>query len=321
MLWLECFDPHEPFDVPDRFREKYNCNMDGKILNWPLYGKVHETPEEALEIRKNYMALLDMCDEYLGKLLDYFDTHNLWDDTALILTTDHGFLLGEHEWWAKNRQPYYQEIAHIPLFVHHPQYAQYAGEQRDGLTQTGDIMPTMLDMYNAPIPNEVQAQSLAPMLNQDTQIHSSVLFGMFGGPLAVADGEYVYFHFPKDFENGDFYDDHLYEYTLMPTHLESYFAVGELQSATLHPGFNFTQGVPLLKVKTYKGAQGCMDANFRENNPLGSVLYNVQKDPEQQHPIRNNQAKIDQLKDQIVSILQAHDTPPELYQAYDLQQV
>ena len=42
------------------------------------------------------------------------DAHDLWSDTALILTTDHGFLLGEHDWWAKNRMPVYDEIAHIP---------------------------------------------------------------------------------------------------------------------------------------------------------------------------------------------------------------
>ena len=43
-----------------------------------------------------------MCDAYFGRLLDYFDAHDLWRDTALILTTDHGFLLGEHDWWGKN---------------------------------------------------------------------------------------------------------------------------------------------------------------------------------------------------------------------------
>ena len=43
-----------------------------------------------------------MCDDYFGKLLDYFDEHDLWEDTALILSTDHGFLLAEHDWWGKN---------------------------------------------------------------------------------------------------------------------------------------------------------------------------------------------------------------------------
>ncbi len=46
--------------------------------------------------------------------MDYMDTHSMWQDTALIVTTDHGFLLGEYDWWAKILMPCYNEVAHIP---------------------------------------------------------------------------------------------------------------------------------------------------------------------------------------------------------------
>ena len=75
------------------------------------------SPEEIAEIRGNYAALIAMCDEYFGKLLDYFDQYSLWSDTSLILTTDHGFLLSEHE-WSKNRMPY------PPLMIWHPQWPE-----------------------------------------------------------------------------------------------------------------------------------------------------------------------------------------------------
>ena len=65
-------------------------------------------------------ALLSQCDHYLGKLLDFMDQHGLWDDTMRIVTTDHGFLLGEHGWWGKNRPPFYEELPHIPLFIWDP---------------------------------------------------------------------------------------------------------------------------------------------------------------------------------------------------------
>ena len=68
-----------------------------------------------------------MCDFLLGQLLDYFDAHDLWKDTALVVTTDHGFLLGEHDFWAKNRMNLYEEIVHIPLFVHDPRRAHGSG--------------------------------------------------------------------------------------------------------------------------------------------------------------------------------------------------
>lgn len=50
----------------------------------------------------SYAALLTMCDTYLGKFLDYMDENDMWKDTMLIVNTDHGFLLGEHDRWAKS---------------------------------------------------------------------------------------------------------------------------------------------------------------------------------------------------------------------------
>jgi arylsulfatase A-like enzyme len=55
--------------------------------------------------RREYPALLTMCDSSLGRVLDSMDRHNLWDDTMLIVMTDHGLLLGEHGWWGKMEPP------------------------------------------------------------------------------------------------------------------------------------------------------------------------------------------------------------------------
>ena len=61
-----------------------------------------------------------MCDASLGRVLDVMDELDLWDDTMLIVCTDHGFLLGEHGWWAKMVQPWYDENIHTPLFIWDP---------------------------------------------------------------------------------------------------------------------------------------------------------------------------------------------------------
>ena len=122
-LQIETFDPHEPFFAPERFKEKFKTGYNGPRLDWPQYERVKETPNEVDELKANYLALISLCDFLLGSILDYFDEHKLWDDTALILTTDHGFMLGEHDWWAKNRMPVYDEIAHIPLLIYHPDFA------------------------------------------------------------------------------------------------------------------------------------------------------------------------------------------------------
>lgn len=58
-----------------------------------------------------------MCDAYLGNTLDTMDPLNLWDDTMLIVSTDHGKLLGAHGWGTKAVQPFYNKVARIPLFI------------------------------------------------------------------------------------------------------------------------------------------------------------------------------------------------------------
>ncbi len=146
LLQIETFDPHEPFQAPPRFREKFKTGWNGPIRDWPRYGRVDELPEECEELRANYYAVVSLCDFLMGELLDYFDRHDMWKDTALVVTTDHGFLLGEHDFWAKNRMNMYQEIVHIPLFVHDPRKS-VAGERRSTLTQTIDLAPTFLDLF------------------------------------------------------------------------------------------------------------------------------------------------------------------------------
>src|SRR5690606_38492340 len=140
LLHLECFDPHEPFFAPARFRERYPTGYTGPILDWPRYKRQEESGLEVQELRANYAALLSMCDFYLGRFIDYMDEHDLWRNTAVVLTPDHGFLWAEHDWWCKNRMPFYNEISRIPLMVHHPDFASQAATRRKALTQTMDIM-------------------------------------------------------------------------------------------------------------------------------------------------------------------------------------
>src|SRR5215204_3156422 len=102
-----------------------------------------------------------------NQLLDYFDEHDLWKDTALVVTTDHGFLLGEHDFWAKNRMNLYEEITHIPLFFYHPDHAPAGGRRRRSLTQTVDLAPTFLDVFGQQPAPEMQGFSLLPLLGDD----------------------------------------------------------------------------------------------------------------------------------------------------------
>src|SRR5690606_26467345 len=144
----------------------------------------------------------------------------------VIVTTDHGFLLAEHDWWGKNRMPFYNEIAHIPLLVYHPAFAAKGGERRSALTQTTDLMPTLLGMFDVAPPPTVEGHSLLPLLEQDRAVREAALYGMFGAGTNITDGRYTYFRYPEDMTRQE-----LFEYTLMPMHLKSLFRVEELRGA------------------------------------------------------------------------------------------
>src|SRR5690606_35790916 len=114
-------------------------------------------------------ALISMCDNYLGQVLDVMDRYDMWKDTMLIVNTDHGFLLGEHDWWAKCAMPFYEEIAHIPMFVWDPRIGA-RGVRREALVSTVDLAPTLLEFFGVDIPPDMQGRPLAPVIRNDERI-------------------------------------------------------------------------------------------------------------------------------------------------------
>jgi len=313
-LMLECFDPHEPFQAPKRFKEQYATSWTGGVLDWPHYERVTDSAEEIAEIRANYAALVAACDHYFGRLLDYFDRHDLWRDTALVLSTDHGFLLAEHDWWGKNLMPYYTEISHIPLIVHHPDCASLGGQRRQSLTQTMDLMPTFLELFDLPVPKEVRARSVVPMLESDKTQREIGIFGMFGGPIGATDGRYTYYLYPDDL-----YAPGLHEYTLMPMHLHSLFSGAEMKTMALTPPFDFTKGMPILRIDALKDARRIPMHDGKKFDPgVGTTLYDLSVDPKQVRPFRDPEIER-RFHAGIAQMLKLHDAPAEIYTRYQVQ--
>ena len=125
-LQIETFDPHEPFFSHPEFKELYPHEYDGPHFDWPPYNRVKESEDMVQHAIFEYAALLSMCDASLCRVLDAMDEHNLWDDTLLIVNTDHGYLLSEHGWWGKARMPWYNEMANTPALHLGPRAAANA---------------------------------------------------------------------------------------------------------------------------------------------------------------------------------------------------
>lgn len=310
LLQLECFDPHEPFFAPARFRKDYPTPYKGPVLDWPRYQRVMETPYEIAELRANYAASVAMCDFYLGKLLDYLDHNEMWQDTAVILSTDHGCFLGEHGWWMKNRMPFYNELVHIPLMIYHPHFSAKAGHRRTSLTQTIDLMPTILDFYRIEVPKFVEGRSLLPVLESDQSIHEAVLFGMFGGGTNITDGKNTYFRYPHDMTKYE-----LFEYTLMPVHQKAFCGYEELSKATLTNQFMFTRGMPVLKIPALKDVHGRSVGHTGQGGGYEdtvTALFDLETDPGQEKPVIK--PEIEKRMIQLMVDLMIHnEAPPEAF--------
>lgn len=306
LLQVETFDPHEPFFAPERFKEPFKTGWNGPIRDWPRYGRVDELPEEADELRANYYAVVALCDFLLGQLLDYFDEHHLWEDTALVVTTDHGFLLGEHDFWAKNRMNLYEEIVHIPLFIHDPRDPGAARINR--LTQSIDIAPTFLDLFGQAPPAETEGTSLL----RDGQ-REAVIFGYFGGAVNVTDGRYTYHRYPADLHRQE-----IYQYTVMPSHINRPFTTEELWGSTLAEPFSWTKSVPLLKVPVIERSP--MFNNYGPGAMLenDTRIYDLASDPGQETPIQDPKVET-RMIGHMRSLMEANDAPAEAFERLDLR--
>lgn len=301
-LQIETFDPHEPFYTQQHYKALYPHHYSGPHFDWPDYAPVTESTAEIEHVRYEYAALVSMCDHYLGQVLDALDELTLWDDTLLIVGTDHGFLLGEHDWWAKNVQPWYNEVAHIPLFIWDPRY-RTSGERRKSLVQWIDFAPTLLEFFQVPIPESMQGTPLRERIAQDTPARPIGLFGTFGGHVNVTDGRFVYMRAPIRPDNTP-----LFEYTLMPTHMRARFAVSELQDISLSEAFSFTQGVRPLKIpgRTYVSAY-----------TFGTMLFDLATDPAQEHPLVHDEVELHMCK-LLVDWMHWNDAPREQFERLGL---
>ncbi|WP_054024408.1 sulfatase [Bacillus sp. FJAT-28004] len=294
---IETFDPHEPFYAPQKYRDLYPHKYEGKHFDWPPYGQVKETKEEIEHVRLEYAALLSMCDHYLGKVLDTMDELDLWKDTMLIVNTDHGYLLGEHDWWAKTIMPFYNEIAHMPLFIWDPRSAR-SNERRNSLVQTIDLAPTLLDFFGLDIPADMQGKVLKETIASDLSVREAALYGLHGAHVNVTDGRYVYMRAPVSKDNTP-----LYNYTLMPTHMRSRFSLKELQEISLQKPFSFTKGTQTLKIRA---------AGYSHFHSLGTLLFDVNEDPFQQHPIQDQNVETNMLG-MLKQLMEENEAPPEQY--------
>jgi arylsulfatase A-like enzyme len=286
LVQIELFDPHEPFFTNnDEYRKKYPDSYEGPRFDWPPYMKTVEDQEKVAHARNQYAALVSMCDHSLGRVLNAMDRHNLWDDTLLIVNTDHGFLLGEHGWWAKGVMPWFNELVHLPMFMWDPRRGS-AGIRRGALAQTIDIAPTVLGFFGLEPPSDMQGQDLAQILEDDRNPRPGALFGAHGGHVNVTDGRYVYMRASLQASN-----EPLEQYTLMPTHMRSRFSIQELTAWEPAEPLSFSKGIRTMRIPAGLGGGRMMNPWLH-----GTLLFDLDRDPRQETPIVDDDVELRMLR-------------------------
>ena len=196
--------PHLPFVVPQKYWELYNREKlplaenlflpkgappvsfgdrsrggSYELTHYLDYADAPSPFETSLseaqqrELRHGYYAAVSMIDAQIGKILEELDRLELADDTIVILWSDHGWKLGEHNGWCK--QTNYEIDTRTPLLIRVPG-AKANGSQCDSLVEFVDIYPTLCDLAGLSIPSVLEGKSLKPALeNSSVEIKNAAI--------------------------------------------------------------------------------------------------------------------------------------------------
>ena len=170
-LYVDTFDPHEPWDAPEWYVRRYEKEpWLGPRLDYPKNGPMDGlyTEAEVQHIRNLYAAEMTLVDKWVGRLLEKVADLGLMENTMIVFTSDHGTQQGEHgimlKGWAM-----YDSVVHIPLLVYHPDLK--GGRRTRALVQIPDVAATILDVSGGEGSEELDGRSFWPLLTRKARTH------------------------------------------------------------------------------------------------------------------------------------------------------
>jgi arylsulfatase A-like enzyme len=217
-LYVDTWDPHEPWDAPDYYTASYREGYAGEQI-YPCYGKWEEAGllEDDVDLaHATYCGEVTMVDFWIGRLLAKLDALGLRENTLVFFTSDHGFYFGEHgyfgkaewvhepdasvtedssvpEWLAESwlltveRSPLYRELTNVPLMVRGPGLEP---GRRSAMTTAPDLAPTILELAGlGGLPTTMTGESFLGVLAGTLNEHRP--FVVSSWPLYLAEGEIV----------------------------------------------------------------------------------------------------------------------------------
>ena len=193
-LWVDSFDPHEPWDPPARFDTYRDPAYHGPRLILPMGGLAESwaTREQIAQIQGLYAGEAAFVDHCLGRLFAAIAEYGYLDDSLIVLMADHGHPLADHGKFLKGPDRMYSELLKVPFFVRLPG-GERAGERSSALIEFPDVLPTILDYLG--LDNETSAmhgRSFRRVIERETDSHRDAIITGFhaGEDRCIRDGEW-----------------------------------------------------------------------------------------------------------------------------------
>ncbi|MCA1748402.1 MAG: sulfatase [Parasphingopyxis sp.] len=182
--WASQYDPAGISQPPNH---QYAANRMPSPLDFATRKWAGIYPEPAITLAA-YYGLISQIDFNIGRVLDRLEELALIDRTVIVFLSDHGELMGEHGTWTKEAIGY-EAVIRVPFIWRLPG-AERGGERRAQLSNTIDMMPTLLDRLGLPPAPEVQGRSLLPVmrdpLHEGPAFEVSEVFGAHHGKFCSA---------------------------------------------------------------------------------------------------------------------------------------
>ncbi|MCV3238688.1 alkaline phosphatase family protein [Mesorhizobium sp. ZC-5] len=188
---ISFLSPHPPFIVPEPYNTMYDP-ADGPAFRrtesngaeaavhpyvaWELSkqqranflpgmaGRVSEWDEASFrKIRAIYYGMISEMDAQLGHLWQALKATDAWENTVIMLTSDHAEMMGDHYMLGKGG--FFDGSFHIPLIIRDPRLKQSAGTEVAQFTEAVDIMPTLIELLGGQAPAHLDGKSLQPFLS------------------------------------------------------------------------------------------------------------------------------------------------------------
>ncbi len=196
-LWVDSFDPHEPWDPPDPYREMYRvAEYDGRPIIWAGGGSEDWTLSELRHYRAQYAGEVSLVDHWVGRFLEKVDDLGLLDKTMIIMLSDHGEPLGEHGIVKKVRPWPYEELSHFPLILRPPDGSSISSQRIKKFVGMPDVMPTILDLLGIGMPDTVQGNSLLKIASGEVEPAGFGISGHYGRSWSIRNEEWSFYIWP-----------------------------------------------------------------------------------------------------------------------------